>query len=120
MLYNQFDKNYFFRASAAKYFSSAATIEGACGSGALIVNTSPASSMAFDVLFPNAPITVPFCLYFGTLSKRLLTPLGVKKQITSYSFLRTSIASLLAVRYIKEREKSQLLDFNQPVISLSC
>src|SRR5690242_7718727 len=85
-----------------------------------MVNVNPASSAALDVLFPNAPITVPFCLYLGRLSKRLLTPLGVKKQMTSYSFLRISFTSLLVVRYMKAREKSQLLALSQPVISLSC
>ena len=80
----------------------------------------PASSMAFEVLFPKAPITVPFCLNFGTLSKRLFTPLGVKKQITSYSVLVSiSLTSLLAVRYMKAREKSQPLLFNQVQLSIT-
>src|SRR5205085_5419400 len=94
---------------------------GVCGCGALISSFNPASSTAFEVLLPNAPITVPFCLNLGTLSKRLFTPLGVKKQITWYSVLfRRSLTSLLAVRYMKAREKSQPLLFSQPVISLSC
>src|SRR6476661_239394 len=112
---------YFFLLSPTRNLSRAATIDGAWGSGALIPSFRPASSIALEVLLPKAPITVPFCLNFGTLSKRLFTPLGVKKQITSYSFwVRMSLTSLLAVRYIKASEKLQLFDFSQPVISLSC
>src|SRR5438046_8337509 len=77
--------------------------------------------MAREVLFPNAPIMVPFCLYFGRLSNRLLTPLGVKKQMTSYSFFKSnSFTSLLCVRYIKARANSQLFVLSQLTISLSC
>src|SRR5215207_1277418 len=105
---------YFFLNSLARKRSRAATIEGVCGSGALMPSFRPASSMAREVLLPNAPMTVPFCLKAGRLSKRLFTPLGVKKQITSYSLLLSnSFTSLLAVRYIKAREKSQVLDFSQ-------
>src|SRR5947209_13623960 len=113
-------ETYFFF-SLLRNLSSAATMEGAWGSGALMPNLSPASSMALEVLFPKAPITVPFCLNLGTLSNKLLTPLGVKKQMTSYSLLaRMSFTSLLAVRYMKAREKAQLLLLSHPVISLSC
>jgi hypothetical protein len=63
--------------------SSAAHILGLFGEGTLISKFKPASSTAFEVLLPNAPITVPFCLKSGTLSNKLFTPLGVKKQITS-------------------------------------
>src|SRR5579885_3892740 len=94
---------------------------GICGWGALISNFKPASSIAFEVLLPKAPITVPFFLNFCTLSNRLFTPLGVKKQIMSYSFFtRTSLTSLLLVRYIKARVNSQLFALSQLHISLSC
>src|SRR4030095_14820020 len=94
---------------------------GVCGCGALISSLSPASSTALEVLFPNAPITVPFCLYLGRLSKRLFTPLGVKQQITSNSFFsRTSRTSVLCVRYMNARTNSQLLVLSQFTISLSC
>src|SRR5450432_1442576 len=84
-----------------RYLSNAATIEGVCGNGAFISNNKPASSTALDVLFPKAPIFVPFCLNRGQLSKRLLTPLGVKKQITSNSWRpSTSFTSALMLRYI--------------------
>ena len=42
-------------------FSRAATIEGVLGAGAFIESFSPASSTAFEVVWPNAPIKVPFC-----------------------------------------------------------
>src|SRR6476661_1404481 len=101
---------YFFLLSPTRNLSRAATIDGAWGSGALIPSLRPASSIALEVLLPKAPMTVPFCLNFGRLSKRLLTPLGVKKQMTSYSLSeRISFTSLLAVRYIKAREYAQLL-----------
>src|SRR6185436_559833 len=113
--------NYFFFLFAARNCSSAATILGACGCGALISSFSPASSAALDVLFPNAPMTVPFCLYLGTLSNKLLTPLGVKKQITSYSvFVNNSFTSLLTLRYMNASVNSQPFAFNQLTISLSC
>jgi len=76
---------YFFLLQARNR-SSAETMEGASGWGAFISSLSPASSIALKVFVPKAPIIVPFCLNFGTLSNKLLTPLGVKKQITSYSF----------------------------------
>src|SRR5580692_2716115 len=69
--------------NADKYNSRADTMLGALGCGALISSTRPASSAALNVLAPKAPILVPFCLNFGKFSKRLLTPPGVKKQITS-------------------------------------
>src|SRR6476469_7942977 len=80
----------------------------------------PASSTAFDVLEPKAPITVPFCLKAGSLSNRLFTPLGVKKQMTSYSCDRISFTSDDAVRYINASEYSQPLARSHPVMSLSC
>ena len=93
-------KNYFL-IEADKNLSKAATILGACGAGALISNFNPASSIALAVLPPKAPTNVQFCLNFGKLSYKLLTPLGVKKQITSNSTLaNTSLISLLIVRYI--------------------
>src|SRR5688572_14631722 len=96
-------------------------MEGVLGCGTLIVNCNPASSTALDVLSPKAPMTVPFCLNAGALSNKLLTPLGVKKQITSYSFaFSTWVTSLLCVRYINARANSQLFAFSHPVISLSC
>src|ERR1700744_2861745 len=105
----------------ARYFSSAETMEGAWGRGALMSRVRPASSTAREVLLPKAPIFVPFCLNLGMLSNRLLTPLGVKKQIMSYSlWLRTAATSLLIVRYIKGVAKPQLLCFSQLIISLSC
>src|ERR1700743_242368 len=114
-------RHYFFLTVTERYFSNAETMEGACGCGALISSVSPASSTAREVLLPKAPILVPFCLNFGRLSKRLLTTLGVKKQIISYSlWLRTSFTSLLMVRYIKGVAKPQLLCFSQLMISLSC
>src|ERR1700730_13579335 len=93
---------YFFFKKLDKYFSKAETMEGACGCGALISSTKPASSTARDVLIPKAPILVPFCWYLGKLSKRLLTPLGVKKQMISYSCVPSnSLMSLLMVQYMK-------------------
>src|SRR6476469_4847848 len=106
-------KNYFFFVCMARNCSNAATIEGVCGWGALMLKVRPASSTALEVLLPKAPITVPFCLNFGTLSNKLFTPLGVKKQITSYSVdERISFTSDDAVRYIKASEYSQPLAFS--------
>src|SRR5690606_10513747 len=80
-----------------------------------------ASSMALEVLFPKAPILVPFCLYRGKFSNRLLTPLGVKKHITSNSdFVSTCFTSLLMVLYINGVANSHLLALSQLIISLSC
>src|SRR6185437_12146863 len=56
---------YFFLIVTARYFSSAETMEGAWGCGALISSVRPASSTAREVLLPKAPILVPFCLNFG-------------------------------------------------------
>src|SRR5579864_7550264 len=104
-----------------RYFSSADTIEGACGSGALMSRVSPASCTALEVLLPKAPIFVPFCLNLGRLSNRLFTPLGVKKQMISYSlFTITSFILLLMVRYMNGVAKPQLFCFSQLTISLSC
>src|SRR5574338_652984 len=93
-----------------KNFSKAATIEGVSGAGAFMWSVKPASSTALEVLLPKAPILVPFCLYRGKFSNRLLTPLGVKKQITSNSdFVSTCFTSLLMVRYINGVSNSHLL-----------
>src|ERR1700734_537296 len=109
--------NHFFFNTEDKYFSNADTIEGAWGSGALISIVKPASCTALEVLLPKAPIFVPICLNLGKLSKRLRTPLGVKKQMISYSlFTITSLILLLMVRYIKGVTKPQLFIFNQPTI----
>src|ERR1700744_5917463 len=92
---------------------------GAFGCGALISNNKPASSTAFKVLVPKAPIFVPFCLNFGKFSNKLFTPPGVKKQITSNFFAITSLISLLIILYNTGVANSQLCVFNQEVISLS-
>src|SRR5579871_4385140 len=114
-------KVYFFFTPPERNFSRAETMEGACGRGAFISSVRPASSTAREVLLPKAPILVPFCLNLGSLSKRLLTPLGVKKQMTSYSpFSINSLISLLMERYMKGVANSQLLFFSQLTISLSC
>ena len=51
---------HFFFDFSLRNLSRAATIEGTCGSGALICRFKPASRIAFDVLLPNAPKIVPF------------------------------------------------------------
>src|SRR6478672_7099671 len=120
-MFEKVGRSYPFLLSADKNCSSADTMDGVLGCGATMLSFKPASSMAFDVLEPKAPITVPFCLNFGSLSNKLFTPLGVKKQITSYSVdERISFTSDDAVRYIKASEYSQPLAFSQPVMSLSC
>jgi len=74
---------YYFFVAVFKKLSSAVTMLGDCGAGALMLGSKPASSTDLMVLAPNAAILVPFCLYFGKFSNKLFTPPGVKKQITS-------------------------------------
>ena len=48
-----------------------------------VTRASSTGSFFLNVLAPNAPIRVPFCLNLGKFSNKLLTPPGEKKQITS-------------------------------------
>jgi hypothetical protein len=75
------EKPYFF--FGLRKFSSAVTILGLCGKGALISKANPASSTALMVFSPKAAIFVEFCLYLGKFSIKLLIPPGVKKQMMS-------------------------------------
>ena len=61
----------YFLGSDFKYTSSALTMLGDCGIGALISSTSPASSAALNVLAPKAANVVPFCLNLGKFSIKL-------------------------------------------------
>ena len=54
-------------------------MEGAVLEGAEIFSLSPASVTAFDVVGPNAPITVLFCLNLGKFLNKDFIPAGLKK-----------------------------------------
>jgi len=56
---------FYFLNRSDKKWSSAAIMLGVCGAGAFISTYKPASSIALMVLFPNAPINVPFCINKG-------------------------------------------------------
>ena len=73
--------DYFF--IAERNISNADTIDGALGIGALISRRSPLSSTAFEVVGPNAPIIVPFCLKVGLYSNKVITLSGLKNTIIS-------------------------------------
>ena len=55
---NYSSENYFF--ISVRKLSSAATIDGALGAGALMSSLKPWSSTALEVVGPKAPISVPF------------------------------------------------------------
>ena len=81
-------------------FSMAMAMEGADWVGAAMVSLMPASFSAAWVEVPKAAIRISWSLMLGKLLIRLLTPMGEKRAMASYSLRLNLVRSLGAEVYI--------------------